>query len=140
MLTTLNDLQSDNITPVIQNDEQATYAHKLNKQEAQLNWQQTAQQLHNQVRAFNPWPVAFFLIDDKTVRVWQSLVIDEHHDKKPGTVLHADKKGIDIACNNGVLRLLQLQPPGKKPMDAASFLNARSDWLPVNKQLVCPTE
>ena len=138
LLTTLDDLQAGNITPVVQDDALATYAHKLDKQEAQLNWNNTAQQLHNQVRAFNPWPVAFFMVDDKAIRVWQSKVIEEQHDKQPGTVLHADKKGIDIACNNSVLRLLQLQPPGKKAMDVTSFLNGRSDWLPINKQLDNP--
>jgi methionyl-tRNA formyltransferase len=138
LLTTLDDLQAGNITPVVQDDALATYAHKLDKQEAQLNWNNTAQQLYNQVRAFNPWPVAFFMVDNKAIRVWQSKVIEEQHDKQPGTILHADKKGIDIACNNSVLRLLQLQPPGKKAMNVTSFLNGRSDWLPINKQLDNP--
>ena len=140
LLTTLYDLQAGKITPVVQDDALATYAHKLDKQEAQLNWHQNAQQLYNQVRAFNPWPVAFFMVDDKAVRVWQSEVIQEHSDKPPGTILNTDKNGIDIACNNSVLRLLQLQPPGKKPMDAASFLNGRGDWLPVGNQLDSPPE
>ena len=136
LLTTLDSLQAHRITPVVQNDELATYAHKLEKQEAHLNWNETAQQLDRKIRAFNPWPVAYFKVDDKAVRVWQSEVIEQQHDKQPGTVLSANKKGIDIACNSSILRLLQLQPPGKKAMDVASFLNGRSDWLPVDKQLV----
>jgi methionyl-tRNA formyltransferase len=137
LLTTLDDLQAGNLSAVPQDDELATYAHKLDKQEAQLDWQQSAQQLHNQVRAFNPWPVAFFMIEDKAVRVWQTEVIDEQDTSGnlPGTVIRANKKGIDIACGQGALRLLQLQPPGKKPMDAASFLNGRSDWLAIGTQL-----
>lgn len=140
LLTTLDNLQTGNIKPVVQDDELATYAHKLDKQEAQINWNNTAQQIDQQVRAFNPWPVAFFMIDDKAVRVWQTEVIEQHHDQKPGTVLHSGNKGIDIACNNSILRLLQLQPPGKKSMDAASFLNGRSDWFPIGKRLENPTE
>lgn len=140
LLKTLHELQSGNITPVVQDDSLATYAHKLEKQEAQLNWHNTAQQLDNQVRAFNPWPVSFFVIDEKTIRVWQSKVIEQQHNELPGTVLSADKNGIDVACKNSVLRLLQLQPPGKKSMDVTSFLNGRSDWLPVGIQLDSPAE
>ncbi|MEJ2141485.1 MAG: methionyl-tRNA formyltransferase [Gammaproteobacteria bacterium] len=137
LITTLDKLLAGNITPEVQDDNAATYAHKLEKQEAQLNWNQNAQQLHNQVRAFNPWPVAFFVADDKAIRVWQSEVVKDKtsSDVAPGTVLKTSKQGIDIACGEDVLRLLQLQPPGKKPMDAASFLNGHSDWLTTGKLL-----
>lgn len=142
LLTTLDDLVAGEITPEVQDDNHATYARKLEKQEAQLNWQQSAQQLYNQVRAFNPWPVAFFVVDDKTVRVWQSEVVKEvtNAGNLPGTIINTNKKGIDVACGEGVLRLLQLQPPGKKPMDAASFLNGHSDWLTIGKLLDSPSE
>ena len=137
LLATLDELLAGKITPEAQDGNNATYAHKLEKQEARLNWQQNAQQLYNQVRAFNPWPVAFFVVDDKTVRVWQSEIVKETSpaENAPGTVIQADKHGIDIACGEGVLRLLQLQPPGKKPMDAASFLNGHSGWLTTGKLL-----
>lgn len=141
LLSTLNNLLAGNITPVKQDDSQATYAHKLDKQEARLNWNQSAIQLDRQIRAFNPWPVAFFMVNDQSVRVWNAEVIYETQtssidtSSKPGTVLRADKKGIEIACGENTLRLLQLQPPGKKAMDVSSFLNGRSDWLTPGKQL-----
>lgn len=141
LLSTLDNLLAGNITPVKQDDSQATYAHKLDKQEARLNWNQSAIQLDRQIRAFNPWPVAFFMVDDQSVRVWNAEVIYETQassidtSSKPGTVLRADKKGIEIACGENTLRLLQLQPPGKKAMDVSSFLNGRSDWLTQGKQL-----
>lgn len=141
LLDTLNELQTGNISPVAQDATQATYAHKLEKQEAQLDWTQPADQLDRQIRAFNPWPVAFFIVNDQIVRVWHAEVInkqgssDTGPDTIPGTVLRADKKGIDIACGENSLRLLQLQPPGKKTMDAAAFLNGRSEWLTPGKLL-----
>jgi len=137
LLDTLNKLQAGNISPVAQDDTQVTYAHKLEKQEAQLDWTQPADQLDRQIRAFNPWPVSFFIVDDQTVRVWHAEVINEQGtpDTIPGTVLRADKKGIEIACGENSLRLLQLQPSGKKAMDAAAFLNGRGEWLTPGKLL-----
>jgi len=127
LLSTLSNLQAKNVNAIQQDDSQATYAHKLNKQEAQLDWTKPAQQLQRQVRAFNPSPVTFFNVDAQTVRVWDAEIIDEQGE--PGEILQANKKGIDIACGEKSLRLLQLQPPGKKAMDAASFLNGRGEWL-----------
>lgn len=133
LLKTLNQLLSGNINAEKQDDSQASYAHKLEKQEAQLDWTLSAEQLDRQIRAFNPWPVAFFLVDDQTVRVWDAEIIDKQG--SAGTVLQADKNGVDIACGHNSLRLLKLQPPGKKAMDVASFLNGRSEWLTPGKQL-----
>lgn len=133
LLKTLDQLLSGKIKAVKQDDSQASYAHKLEKQEAQLDWTLSAEQLDRQIRAFNPWPVAFFLVDDQTVRVWDAEIIDKQG--AAGTVLQADKNGVDIACGHNSLRLLKLQPPGKKAMDVASFLNGRSEWLTPGKQL-----
>lgn len=133
LLKTLDQLLSGKIKAVKQDDSQASYAHKLEKQEAQLDWTLSAEQLDRQIRAFNPWPVAFFLVDDHTVRVWDAEIIDKQG--AAGTVLQADKNGVDIACGHNSLRLLKLQPPGKKAMDVASFLNGRSEWLTPGKQL-----
>ena len=133
LLKTLNQLLSGKIKAVKQDDSQASYAHKLEKQEAQLDWTLSAEQLDRQIRAFNPWPVAFFLVDDQTVRVWDAEIIDKQG--SAGTVLQSNKNGIDIACGHNSLRLLKLQPPGKKAMDVASFLNGRSEWLTPGKQL-----
>ena len=134
LVSTLAELAAGNITPVPQNDEQATYAHKLNKQEAQLDWNKPAKDLDRQVRAFNPWPVSYFMLDDKAVRIWQAELNEQQGEA--GTVLHADKKGIVIACGENSLRLLQLQPPGKKAMDAASFLNGHADLFKPGIKLV----
>lgn len=133
LLKTLDQLLSGKIKAVKQDDSQASYAHKLEKQEAQLDWTLSAEQLDRQIRAFNPWPVAFFLVDDQTVRVWDAEIIDKQG--AAGTVLQANKNGVDIACGHNSLRLLKLQPPGKKAMDVASFLNGRSEWLTPGKQL-----
>ena len=107
-----------------QDDALANYARKLEKAEAIIDWNQPAQEIDRQVRAFNPWPVAQTLFHDKVMRIWQAKAIEQTTNALAGTIINADKNGLDVATGSGVLRLTQIQLPGKKPMDVASFLNA----------------
>ena len=128
----LERLDSDKLTPTVQDDALATYAHKLDKKEAQINWQQPASEIERLIRAFNPWPVAFTLLNDKPLRLWQAQVLSENSELEPGTVIRCDKNGIDVSCGEGVLCILNLQPSGSKAMDVASFMNGHAKQLPVN--------
>ncbi len=110
-----------------QPDEGVTYAHKLEKHEAKLDWSQPALVLANKVRAFNPWPVAEAELAGERVRIHGAVVLDTAHDKTPGTVLAASRDGIDIACGEGALRIRSLQREGGKAITAADYLNARRD-------------
>ena len=107
--------------------EGVTYAHKLDKAEAKLDWSQPARVLANKVRAFNPWPVAEAQLAGERVRLHAARALDETHDAAPGSVLRAGRDGIDIACGNGVLRLQTLQRDGGKPISAQDYRNARRD-------------
>lgn len=119
-----------------QDEHLVTYAHKLSKEEAQLDWQQPATVLERWVRAFNPWPICWFLIaQGEPVKVWRSSAEANSSSAAPGTVLAADKQGIVVKTATGALRLLVLQPAGKKPLNAAEFLNGRSDWLTLGSRL-----
>ena len=102
-----------------------TYATKLDKAEAKLDWTQPAQSLADKVRAFNPWPVAETRLLDERVRIHGAVALDEAHAAAPGEVLRAGRDGIDVACGQGVLRLRVLQRDGGKAITAADFLNAR---------------
>lgn len=118
-----------------QNDAQATYAKKLSKQEAYLDWQMSAQQLQRNVRAFNPWPVAWFNYNEKAIKVWQAH--DESIDAKqqsqmtPGEILKFDKTGLYIATNKGVLVIHKLQIPGKKPQKINDLVNGQAELFVV---------
>ncbi|SEI12202.1 methionyl-tRNA formyltransferase [Rheinheimera pacifica] len=113
----------------IQDNSQASYAEKLHKDEALLNFNKPASALQREIRAFNPWPVSYFTLAQGSIKVWQASAQSSNSDKAAGTILSADKHGIRIACAEGALLITQLQPPGKKAMAAADFLNGRADWL-----------
>ncbi|MGB3393537.1 MAG: methionyl-tRNA formyltransferase [Stenotrophomonas sp.] len=107
--------------------EGVTYAHKLDKAEARLDWQQDAAALARKVRAFNPWPVAEAMLAGERVRIHGAVAIHDHRGKAPGTVIDASREGIDIACGQGALRLRVVQREGGKAITAADYLNARRD-------------
>jgi len=109
--------------PQPQPDAGVTYARKLDKAEAKLDWALSAPALANKVRAFNPWPMAEALLGGERVRVHGAIALDEAHDATPGHVLRAGRDGIDIACGSGALRIRVLQRDGGKAITAADALN-----------------
>lgn len=123
---------------VAQDNELATYAKKLDKAEAELNWQLSANELHRKIRAYIPWPVAQFTVTESEaesegkqhrLRIWQASVQGYQGNADPGTIIKADKDGIEVATTNGSLRLEVIQLPGKKALAVKDILNGRSDWF-----------
>ncbi|MBV6821181.1 methionyl-tRNA formyltransferase [Rahnella sp. PD12R] len=129
MLETLGQLANGTAQPEVQNEKLVTYAEKLSKEEARLDWTLSADQLERCIRAFNPWPVSFFMIDDQPVKVWSAESLPASHSPLPGTIVSADKKGIQVATSDGILNITQLQPSGKKAMSAQDLLNSRREWF-----------
>ena len=131
LLETLDKLSD--IQPQKQDDSQASYAKKLSKEEARIDWQDDAAQLERNVRAFNPWPVSYFELNGQTVKVWQSQLqtVSEKRAYQPGEIISADKQGVLVKAGKHALLLQNLQFPGKKPMAIADVLNGRSDLFTV---------
>jgi len=113
--------------PQPQPAEGATYARKLEKSEARLDWSQPAEVLARKVRAFDPWPIAEGELAGESVRVHRAYAVEGDASATPGTVLRATRDGIDVACGEGALRLQMLQRPGGRSITAADYLNARRD-------------
>jgi methionyl-tRNA formyltransferase len=136
LLDTLTDIET--LHPEKQDNEQATYAHKLSKQEAAIDWSLSAEQLERNIRAFNPWPVAFFSTQQKSIKVWAAEVVSiADNDSTPvGHVIESNKTGILVKTGEQGLRLKSLQMPGKKAMPAADILNARADWFSTGTSLL----
>jgi methionyl-tRNA formyltransferase len=111
--------------PQPQPDAGVTYARKLDKAEARLDWTQPAAQLARKVRAFNPWPMADALLAGERVRVHGAVAIDAAPAAVPGRILAAGRDGIDVACGEGALRIRVLQREGGRAITAADYLTAR---------------
>lgn len=107
-----------------QDDGLATYASKLDKTEAELAWRRPAQELLRQVNAFNPWPVAQSRFKSQILRIWRAQVIPGQG--PPGTVISAGRDGVDVACGQDCLRLLEVQLPGARRISAADFANSHT--------------
>ncbi|MDX7992501.1 methionyl-tRNA formyltransferase [Xenorhabdus littoralis] len=129
LLDTLDLITSEKCQPEAQDDTLATYAEKLSKDEAKVDWNLPAIQIERCIRAFNPWPLSFFSIDDQPIKIWQAEVITEKTAQAPGTIISAEKKGIQVATADGILNITQLQPSGKKTMSSADLLNSRREWF-----------
>ncbi|WP_421167597.1 methionyl-tRNA formyltransferase [Aeromonas dhakensis] len=135
LVDTIDAMAAGNTAAEAQDDALANYAEKLSKEEARIDWSMEAVTIERCIRAFNPWPISWFEVADQTVKVWQAEVITQDHGQRAGTLLKADKQGIDVATGKGVLRLLTLQPPGKKAMSVTDLLNSRRDWFEPGTQL-----
>ncbi|MBI5041800.1 MAG: methionyl-tRNA formyltransferase [Gammaproteobacteria bacterium] len=122
--THLEALLHDDLRAETQDDSLATYAAKLDKAEAELYWTRPAAELLRQVHAFNPWPVAQSGFRGQVLRIWRATVVPGQG--QPGTVLRAGRDGVDVACGQASLRLLEVQLPGGRRISAADFSNSQN--------------
>ncbi len=129
LIETLAQLAKGAAQPQVQDEALVTYAEKLSKEEARVDWSLPAAQLERCIRAFNPWPMSWLLIDDQPVKIWKASVINTAASAAPGTIIDANKQGIQVATGEGVLNLEVLQPAGKKAMSAQDLLNSRREWF-----------
>ena len=134
LVKTVNDIANGNINPEKQDNEQATYAHKLTKQEAEINWSESAEVIERKIRGYQPWPVAYANFSGNVVKIWNAEIVDQTGEA--GTILAADKTGIVIATANQAIKIKQLQPQGKKAMSVTDFINGRADWVTVGTNLL----
>lgn len=135
--STLDALQANKAVATPQAEEGVSYAKKISKQEAQIDWSTSALDIHNKIRAFNPWPVCQTQYKHNRIRLWRASVVVAQSGPlsagAPGTVIKIDEQGIVVACGSGLLRLEQLQRDGSKPLMAREFCNGFD--LPPGSQL-----
>ena len=113
----------------VQDDSLATYAHKLNKDEARLDWTRPAVELQRLIRAFHPWPICHSTLNGEALKVHAAELGEGSGG--PGSILAADKQGLTVACGQGALRLTRLQLPGGKALDFGDLYNSRREQFAV---------
>lgn len=138
LVRALDEIAGGHIQPEKQDDCQANYAHKMSKEEAKLDWQKSARALEQQIRAFNPWPVATTVLDGVNIRVWEATAVPNSTAEQPGTLIKADKEGLDIACgegdDKGIVRIKRLQLAGSRAMTVQELLNSKQAMFSTGKQ------
>lgn len=133
VLQAIDGLAAGTLTGEIQDDSLATYAHKLGKADARIDWDRPATELALMIRAFNPWPLAHALWQGQPLKVWNAEV--EEANGAPGEILQCGRQGLLVACGDQALRLTRLQLPGGKPLAFADLYNARRDQFVPGQRL-----
>lgn len=131
----LPEIIKGNIVAQQQEDASMTYAVKITKDEALINWELSAIQIERIIRAMISWPVAYTFAGGERLRIWQASVISELCDATPGMIIGASKDGIDVACGAGILSLRKIQWPGGKVQTVQQALNANKNPLKLGLTL-----
>lgn len=122
LVRALEQAATNKLRPVKQPEAGITYAHKIEKAEALVNWQQPAEVIARRVRAFNPFPAVSTQLGEETIKLWRAHAVNANTQAAPGTVVSADENGLRIVCGEGVLCVTELQRAGGKRLNAADFL------------------
>jgi methionyl-tRNA formyltransferase len=128
--STIERLIEGPVLELAQNDADATYAHRLAKDDGVIDWALSADQIHNRIRGLHPWPHGFTFLGDKRLILLRSTPSADVAASEPGTVLEASGDRLRVATGAGVLTLLELQAEGKRPMPAREFLVGHGDLRP----------
>lgn len=135
LLEVLTEMENSTIAGIPQNSAFSTYARKIKKEDAAIDWNLDAVAIERMIRAYNPWPIVYTAIDDQIVRIWEAQVLP-HTAATPGMIINVDKTGIDVATKDGILRLTKLQFPGKKVLTVAEVLNAQQKLFITDKKFI----
>ena len=125
LLRTLPDILAQSRQPVPQAADGISYAHKLHKAEARLDWHEAVATLERKIRAYNPTPIAHTTLDGEPLRIHAARVLNHSPAAAPGTITAHHEDGLDVACADGTLRITRLQLPGKTATDAAALRHSR---------------
>lgn len=125
VIQAISGLAAGNLVGEVQDDSLATYAHKLNKDEARLDWSRPATELERLVRAFHPWPICHSTLNGEALKVHAAALGEGSG--APGTIIAADKSGLTVACDAGALHLTRLQLPGGKALNFSDLYNSRRE-------------
>lgn len=119
---TIDNIAKGEIKREKQSDE-TFYAKPLDKKMGIINWRENAKNIHNLIRGLNPWPIAYTYYNGEQMKIYESKVLEEKHNKEEGTILQVSKEGMKVACKGGVLLVKKVQFPNGKPLTIEQYIN-----------------
>lgn len=119
---TLPKIEAGKIQPEKQDDSLSTYAGLITKQDGKVDFTQSPEVIERKIRAFDPWPGAFCTFREDSMKIWKAVVQEMATEKESGTIIAVSDDGLDVACGGGVLRITEIQMPGKKRVSINAFL------------------
>lgn len=130
LLNTLPRLFANEINPVKQNDEEATFARNITREQEKIDWAKDHEAVYNHIRGLHPWPVAFTTFENKNMKIWWGVKEPKEYSGKPGEIVRIDEDGFVVLCGDSKgVKITELQPAGKKRMTAKEFLLGRKDKM-----------
>ncbi|MEH7177229.1 methionyl-tRNA formyltransferase [Neobacillus vireti] len=133
---TLPMLLEGKLTPVPQNNEEATFAYNIKREQEKIDWTKTGEEIYNHIRGLNPWPVAFTTLDNQTVKVWKSEKVTVLRNELPGTIIKNESDGITVSTGNDTaIKIKELQPAGKTKMTSEEFYRGAGAKILVGTRL-----
>ncbi|MFT6984768.1 MAG: methionyl-tRNA formyltransferase [Psychromonas sp.] len=135
LVNTIKQLVKGELKPQVQDESLACYAKKLSKAEALIDWSAEGSFIERCIRAFNPWPMSYFILSGQVVKVHQASLLAINSEEAVGTIINADKKGIQVVTGDGVLNLEVIQLAGKKAMSVQDILNSRRELFALGTNL-----
>ncbi|WHY35860.1 methionyl-tRNA formyltransferase [Cytobacillus firmus] len=133
---TLPKLLNGELNPIKQNEEKATFAYNIKREQEKIDWSKTGEEIYNHIRGLNPWPVAYTTFDGKVVKIWNSKKVKHAKSEEPGTIIRLEEDGIVVASGNDTaVKITELQPSGKKKMPAEQFLRGAGSNLTAGGRL-----
>ena len=133
LIKTINGLVDGSITPIKQTDE-TFYAKMLNKEIARIDWNDTAENIHNLIRGLNPWPIAHTTYNNQSMKIYESKITREKSNKEPGTIIEVSKEGMKVSTGEGILLVKKIQFPNGKPLTIEQYINGNE--IDVNEKLI----
>lgn len=124
-MKTLPIIVNGNVNRIQQKNEEATYAYNIKRIDEKIDWNETKEKIHNQIRGLNPFPGSYSLLDDKILKIWESQVSEEKTNGENGEIVKLDS-GIHVKVNNGSIVIKSLQLEGKRKMNYKEFINGRN--------------
>lgn len=122
LIETLDKIEKNELKPEKQDDSTSSYAPMFNNENRKINWNLSSKEIHDLIRGLSPWPTAYFIMDEKIVKVYESTYSKEKTNHEPGYVIKAENDGIYVATGDGIVILKEIQMPGKNKMKVDAYL------------------